>query len=59
MLKREPFCRRCRREGKYIPATDVHHIDGSGPRGNNSFSNLEPLCHSHHSAETMTAINRR
>lgn len=34
------------------PATDVDHIDGSGPLGNNDWSNLRALCHSHHSKKT-------
>lgn len=31
---------------------DVDHIDGSGPRGDNSDANLMALCHSHHSRKT-------
>lgn len=33
-------------------ATDVDHIDGSGPRGNNDWSNLQALCHPCHSRKT-------
>lgn len=34
------------------PSTDVHHLDGRGPRGNNHDSNLQALCHAHHSSIT-------
>lgn len=34
-------------------ATDVNHIDGCGPFGDNSDDNLEALCHPHHSKVTV------
>jgi 5-methylcytosine-specific restriction protein A len=48
-LYRHPVCERdlCNEL-----ATDVHHRDGAGPRGDNSDDNLEALCHSHHSQIT-------
>lgn len=48
-LKAHPFCET---PGCHTPATDVHHLDGRGPRGNNNTSNLQALCHSHHSSIT-------
>lgn len=33
-------------------ATDVDHLDGLGPRGDNSWSNLQALCHPCHSRKT-------
>lgn len=49
-LKRHPFCQDP--EGCIEKATDVHHIDGAGPFGDNSDTNLEGLCHAHHSKRT-------
>lgn len=36
------------------PATDVHHLDGQGPKGErgHDHSNLQALCHAHHSRVT-------
>ena len=34
------------------PATEVDHKDGSGPRGNNDWSNLEAMCKPCHSRKT-------
>lgn len=41
-------------DGCLNPATDVHHRDGHGPRGDrgHDFSNLQGLCHAHHSKVT-------
>jgi 5-methylcytosine-specific restriction protein A len=33
-------------------ATDVDHRDGSGPFGDNRWSNLQAMSHGHHSAKT-------
>lgn len=35
-------------------AIDVHHRDGQGPQGDNTWPNLEGLCHSHHSRHTAS-----
>ena len=40
-------------EGCINPATDVDHIDGKGPRGDNDDLNLRALCHSCHSRKTV------
>lgn len=50
-LARFPFCQDP--EGCIERATDVHHIDGGGPLGDNSDENLEALCHAHHSRRTI------
>lgn len=50
VLREEPLCRECKKNGILTPATDVHHDDGN-PR-NNSRVNLIPLCHSCHSKHT-------
>jgi 5-methylcytosine-specific restriction protein A len=43
----------CEQDGCDSPATDVHHLDGRGPLGDNSDGNLEALCHAHHSQRTV------
>ena len=43
----------CEEQGCGKPSVDVHHRDGSGPRGDNSDGNLEALCHAHHSRRTV------
>ena len=42
-------------------ATDVHHIDGKGPKGErgHDHSNLQALCHSHHSQVTASDLALR
>lgn len=47
VLAEEPLCRECLRQGRVVPATDVHHIDGNVR--NMRRENLEPLCHECHS----------
>jgi len=49
-LTRFPYCQD--KAGCINPATDVHHIHGEGPRGDNSDESLQALCHSHHSKQT-------
>lgn len=43
-------------EGCLALATDVHHLDGQGPKGprGHDHSNLLQLCHQHHSQITAT-----
>lgn len=49
-LERHPFCQDP--EGCIAKATDVHHIDGAGPLGDNSDRNLRSLCKHHHDVRT-------
>jgi 5-methylcytosine-specific restriction enzyme A len=49
-LQRHPYCEDA--EGCIAPATDVHHLHGLGPKGDNSDASLQALCHSHHSRIT-------
>jgi 5-methylcytosine-specific restriction enzyme A len=49
-LQRHPYCQDA--EGCINPATDVHHLHGLGPKGDNSDASLQALCHSHHSKIT-------
>jgi 5-methylcytosine-specific restriction protein A len=48
-LKAHP---RCETPGCLEPATEVDHLDGVGPRGDNRWTNLRALCHAHHSSRT-------
>lgn len=51
-LRAHPVCQH--EAGCIQPATDVHHLDGLGPRGprGHDRENLVSLCHAHHSAIT-------
>jgi 5-methylcytosine-specific restriction protein A len=52
VLRREPFCRMCRAEGRLTPATEVDHIVPKRDGGTDSFDNLQALCKSCHSRKT-------
>lgn len=54
VLRREPLCRMCAQWGVIMPATDVDHIIPKREGGQDTFENLQPLCHSHHSQKTAT-----
>ena len=56
ILRARPACERCG-----APATDVHHVDGQGPRGPRGHdpANLEALCAPCHSRETNRAGGTR
>lgn len=43
------------------PSRHVDHIDNLGPLGPRGYdpSNLQPLCHSHHSQKTMAVENEK
>jgi 5-methylcytosine-specific restriction protein A len=46
-LRLEPHCRRCGN-----PASDVDHIIPKRAGGSDDHSNLQSLCHAHHSSKT-------
>jgi 5-methylcytosine-specific restriction protein A len=58
-LAQEPLCRTCKAQGDTTPATDVDHILSLDKGGTNAMSNLQSLCHAHHSAKTATVDRRR
>lgn len=58
-LRTHPFCQKCRDEGRYVKATEVHHILPLGDGGTHNESNLMALCHSCHSRITLTATNEK
>lgn len=57
-LADSPWCARCLKRNKYIPATDVHHVIAHrGDRGVFISSPLESLCHTCHSIVTRLENN--
>lgn len=58
-LLSNPFCEMCKRQGRFIEATEVHHIKPLSEGGTNGFENLMALCKSCHSRITLTAENWR
>lgn len=55
-LKAHPYCQD--HGGCIAPATDVHHLDGLGPKGpqGHDWQNLQGLCHAHHSRITAREV---
>lgn len=58
-LAQHPICAAHERNGRIVPATEVHHKIALADGGTNEDENLEALCHRCHSAETMRTLNRR
>jgi len=52
-LRQHPLCAACGHLGFTTPATDVDHILPRALGGTDEESNLQALCHRHHSAKTM------
>ncbi|MEG6507059.1 HNH endonuclease [Nitratidesulfovibrio sp. 1201_IL3209] len=52
VLRDEPLCRECARQGRVTPATDVDHIVARSRGGTDDRANLQPLCHRCHSRKT-------
>lgn len=48
-----PLCEECKKQGKFTPAEEVHHIKPLSDAGTHSYENLMSLCKSCHS--TITA----
>ena len=51
-LRANPLCVMCLAEGRTTLATDVDHIVPRRQGGTDAPSNLQSLCHSHHSQKT-------
>lgn len=49
ILNTNPFCERCKAEGRYTLATEVHHVNPLSKGGGNETENLMALCKSCHS----------
>lgn len=52
ILRSDPLCVLCLAEGRTTLATDVDHIVPRREGGSDEASNLQSLCHSHHSQKT-------
>ena len=57
-LKRHPICVECERLGLAVPATDVDHVVALRRGGTNAATNLQSLCHVHHSRKTAREDGR-
>lgn len=53
IIREEPLCRECLKEGREEPATDIDHIIPRAEGGKDNRENLQPLCHRHHSEKTV------
>lgn len=58
-LQAHPLCELCQREGRYVEATEVHHIRPLSMGGTNDFGNLMALCKPCHSRITAASTNQR
>lgn len=58
-MQANPLCAECKQLGRFIPATEVHHIKPLSEGGTHDVENLMSLCHSCHSTITMTANNAK
>jgi 5-methylcytosine-specific restriction protein A len=54
-----PLCEGCKKLGRFVPATEVHHVKPLSEGGGHEWNNLMSLCHSCHSAITMSATNAK
>lgn len=57
ILKAEPLCRQCRKDGRAVVATTVDHIRPKHKGGGDEDSNLQPLCKPCHKAKTALEGN--
>ena len=59
ILARDPICVECIVQVPCCPerSTEVDHITPRAEGGSDDDTNLQGLCHAHHSAKTMRAIN--
>lgn len=57
ILKSEPLCRQCRKDGRAVVATTVDHIVPKHKGGGDEDTNLQPLCNPCHKAKTAREGN--
>lgn len=58
-LRKHPLCVECQGLGFVTQATDVDHIIPRNAGGTDAESNLQGLCHRHHSAKTLRELRAR
>ncbi len=51
-LTAHPLCEECKKQGKFTPAEEVHHITPLSEGGTHDYENLMALCKSCHSRIT-------
>jgi 5-methylcytosine-specific restriction protein A len=54
VLREEPLCRECKKEGQVTEAKHVDHVLPIAQGGTNERSNLQSLCAHHHAIKTAT-----
>jgi 5-methylcytosine-specific restriction protein A len=57
-LRHNPLCVECLRDGRSIAATDVDHVVARARGGTDAPTNLQSLCHTHHSSKTAREDGR-
>ncbi len=58
LARDQGLCQQCKRESRVWPAKDVDHIIAKSKGGTDDPSNLESLCHTHHSQKTAREDGR-
>ena len=58
-LTAHPLCEECKKQGRYTPAEEVHHITPLSEGGTHDYENLMALCKSCHSRITAKEGGRR
>lgn len=57
-LNANPFCEKCKSEGRYTLASEIHHIIPLSKGGTHDLDNLMPLCKSCH-AKIHASIRKK
>src|SRR5207253_917152 len=58
VLAEEPFCRKCKEEGRIVRATQVDHIIARADGGTDDRENLQGLCDPHGAQKTWQETHR-
>ena len=58
VLKGEPLCRQCSKNGRVTVATEVDHITPRAEGGTDDPANLQSICYECHVAKTLAERNR-
>mgnify|MGYP003593222929 CR=1 FL=1 len=57
-IRAHPLCEECKKQGKLMPADEVHHVLPLSRGGTNAEDNLMALCHSCHARITVEMGDR-